>query len=213
MHRRTTSLIALTVVALVVALGSLTTGPVSAAVGKTKIVKIAKKQANKVLDARAGTLAVASATTATNAQQLGGKPASAYAGVSDLVAVSGFDDACDPGSTTFTDCIPVQVTLARPSKLVINTQTPFGDDSNNGAQGTCRLLLDGGVLPNTTVRVGIDGTTAGVNSDGDNTGGGVNVVTAAVGAGAHTLLLQCNETDSDIDFNDLSMSALAIPVA
>jgi len=196
--------LAVAVLALVVAVGgTVSAHPALAArvLTKAKVAKIANKQVTK----RATTL------TVNNANKLAGTPASSYALASDFAAMSTSSSSCDPTNSTFLNCMSLQVKLDRPSKLLLIAETPFGDDSNDGATGVCQLLLDGAVLPATIIRVGIGGVTGG-SSDADNTGMGVTNVTAPAAAGVHIVTLQCNQLTPDLDFNDLSMSAVGIPV-
>jgi len=143
-----------------------------------------------------------------NADQLGGKPAAGYLETSaDTVGRSEFTVACDPAGGTFIPCASLTISTAREGRLLVNAEAPFGSDGG-AAEGTCRIQLGGATVPSTTVHPGLE--TGTVTSDTDNVGIGVTVVTASVAAGSHSLVLECNQTVSDIDYNDLSLSALAI---
>jgi hypothetical protein len=185
------------------------------ALTKAKVAVIAQREANRAIDRRAATLRVARADTATTAQDadaLGGKAPSAYLTAADLVTASAVDAGCDPWSAMFQVCNQVQVTLTRPSRLHLTSETPFGPDSPGAAYGDCRLTLDGVVLAQSVVDPGSDASGSLVGND-DNLGYGFTMISDPVAAGVHVVGQECNEQAGDIAFTDTSLSVLAIPVS
>ena len=153
----------------------------------------------------------ANADSAANATQLGGVPASGYLQTNaDTVGRSGFDVACDPTNAVFLDCATTTVPVARPSRLLVIAEAPFGVDSADTASGNCRIELNGAAVPNTTARTGFQTAAPTGNGDEANVGYGITTVTAPVSAGNHTVNIACNEDDADIDHNDSTISVVAL---
>ena len=191
----------------------------------TKVVSIAQREANQVLDTRASTLHVATARSAETAQtaqhaqsaqtaqtaqaadtaqhaddadRLGGKAPGAYVKASDIGRAAGINQACNPTGTTYSLCSSIYVpTASTMSTILMVWQAPVGADSSAGARGTCRLVLDNDVI----WEVPVAGSGTGFTSTRD------------VGPGGHILQQQCNETVGDLRLVSTSVSALAVPVA
>jgi hypothetical protein len=180
----------------------------SKGISKSKVATIARREAGKVVDQRAASLSVAQAK---NANALGNRPASAYLTAKDLVAASSTEGWCDPDDESFVDCASLYVDLARPSRLHLVSETPFAIDSASG-YGDCRLTIDGVVLQPSVVNPGgdYDGTMV---SDEDSAGYGFTWVTEPYAPGSYEVVQQCNEQAGDIEFNNPSLSVLAIPSA
>lgn len=154
-----------------------------------------------VNEAGLGTVpSAATAGSAANSAALGGEAPSTYRGA----ASSGYAANCNPGTLTFVNCVQTALTLARQGQVVLTAAG--GQVSYSGAaSGQCRFRVDG---------VGIASPHADPGeAPSDNTtefqqnGFALTVATAVLTPGNHTLALSCNETNGDVEFHDLSISA------
>jgi hypothetical protein len=135
-------------------------------------------------------------------------------------ARSAFDDSCATSDTSFTDCATVGITLPRAGRVLLEGDGVFRIGSFDGStgqvtfQGACRLEVDNATSPiphSTETQVG------NTNIDFDNASFesftvGINAVTNALSAGAHTFALSCRDDSShaDGDIYDATISALMI---
>jgi hypothetical protein len=194
------------IAALVAALGGAAVAqPVAnKAVTKKKVKKIADKEIAK----KAPGLSVAHADTAANADAVGGQSLA-------NIAIARSDPTtgaqCDPNSMTFVPCADVTMTLPHEGRvLLVGTGAQY---AFNGSvtQGNCRMLTDGVALGGSVIGLGnqtepTTGVTGAANrgyADGFST----TLVTDPVSAGPHTFALQCNETDTDVEFENPQISA------
>ena len=173
----------------------------SSALGKKKVKKIAKKEAEKAIDAAAPGLSVANADNAD-----------AVDGVSEeelTVGRSAFDGICDPNTTTFLDCVAVTLTLPRSGRVLLDADLGFFTDAG-GARGECLLEVDGGTtgIPHSTT--GRLGEITDTTESSFTNGYARTAVTNVLAAGSHTFALSCNEDVANIVYNRALISAVMI---
>ena len=117
-----------------------------------------------------------------------------------------FDSVCDPGSTTFIVCDELTFELGRPMEVSTTFAYGFGTDGGDPPQGVCKTTLDGA---DKTTNIFLH-----AEDDSDFELGGVpNVDVMSLGAGTHTIGLQCRESipDSrDIVIRHISISAVEL---
>jgi hypothetical protein len=180
---------------------------------KKQVKNIAKNQVNKL----APGLSVASAKnadatkradTAANADTVGGQSLANIAiGRSDPST----GGVCDPNSTTFTTCASVDVNLPHEGRvLLIGTGGQYAFNAGV-TQGSCRMTVDGVAQGLSFITLGNQtdasaGVTGAANR-GYARGFATTMVTDPVSAGPHTFGLDCNETDSDVEFENGQISA------
>jgi hypothetical protein len=129
--------------------------------------------------------------------------------------------ACNADNGLETSCASVEVTLGEPGKLAVtgtgawvtvNFDDPgSGSDNTNWVIGACRLTVDGaGVgVPQT---MGETRTIAGANAAHGNLPGTLALtgVSDQLAAGNHVVQVRCTETDGDIDWTTINLSAVGI---
>ena len=183
---------------------------------KKQVKNIAKNQVNKL----APGLSVASAKNADaakradaagNADTLGGQSLANIAiGRSDPTT----GGVCDPAGLTFVTCASVDVTLPHEGRvLLIGTGGQYAFDAGV-TQGSCRMTLDGAAQGGSFITVGNQtdaspGVTGAANR-GYARGFATTVVIGPVSAGPHTFGLDCNQTDSDVEFENTQISATVL---
>jgi hypothetical protein len=148
------------------------------------------------------------ADVATNADALGGQPLANIATARSDPTTGG---ACDPNGTTFISCASVDVNLPHEGRaLLIGTGAQYAF-TLSVTQGNCRMTLDGVALGGSFVSLGnqTDPSAGVVGSANRGYGHGFSttMVTDPVSAGPHTFGLECNETDSDVEFENAQISA------
>jgi hypothetical protein len=135
-------------------------------------------------------------------------------------ARSAFDDGCNTSETSFTDCAAVSLTLPRAGRVLIEADAIFKissfDDSTGVVtfRGTCRLEVDNATspIPHSTETVVGDTNIDFDNASFDSFAVGINAVTNALSAGAHTFALSCRDDSSHAGgaLYDATISALMI---
>jgi hypothetical protein len=186
---------------------------------KKQVKNIAKNQVNALAPGlsvkhanTAGSADTAKrADVATNADALGGQSlANISIGRSDPTT----GGVCDPQSTTFINCASVDVNLPHEGRvLLIGTGGQYAFNAGV-TQGSCRMTTDGNALGGSAIVVGNQtdaspGVTGAANR-GYARGFATTLVTETVGAGPHTFGLDCNETDSDVEFENAQISATVL---
>src|SRR5262249_16595394 len=119
--------------------------------------------------------------------------------------------ACDPTSTTFLNCVTLDMTLPHDGRvLLIGTagQIAF---NNAQTQGDCLFRVDG-VNSGGSVHAGNQYAPArsGATSIQFPNGFATQNVVGPVSAGAHTFALACSETTGDIEFVGPQLSAVLV---
>lgn len=191
--------ILLAAVCLVFAVGATAVaGPeaISRALTKSKVKKIATKQANKAIGQRAAGLSVANSQNAANAQNaasLGGSPAADFAKEAELQAHGNVSDTNinDFTAGAFTSIISKSFTAPSDGFLLITGNVSAEDDSSipGGSYLFFRLRLD--ASPVTDSGSEYELSSSGADNVGGNTGGASAVV--PVTAGEHTVHLDAKE--------------------
>jgi len=202
--------IVVAVAALVAALAGTAianSGATSSALNKKKAKQIATKQIKKL----APDLSVAhadTADTAANADAVGGQPLAAITHARSDPTTGG---QCDPNTTAYAPCASVDVTLPHDGRvLLIGTGAQYAFNASV-TQGNCRMTTDGVALGGSAIGLGNQTEpTAGVvgaANRGYADGFSTTLVTEPVSAGPHSFGLECNESDSDVEFENPQIAA------
>jgi hypothetical protein len=176
--------------------------------GKSALSKKEKKQTRNIATGVIQGLAPGlSVRQAANADKVNGVGEGAI-----TLSRSGSDDSCDPfGSSTFTDCVGVDLNLPRTARVLLvatGGQTTF---SAAPAHGDCRLEVDDspGAVPGLNV-ISPGEITANTTNNERGNGFAYTAVTEVLGAGVHTFELSCDEDDPDTEIDDSSITATMI---
>ena len=126
-----------------------------------------------------------------------------------LTALDGhdsFDSGCDPSTLTFITCDELTFTLGRPMQVLTLFNYGFGSGSDLDPKGDCRTTLDGGVTSSIVRMLARDQAFSRL--------AGIPVLDViSLGAGTHTIGLQCREeppADSDIEIHDIRLAAVEL---
>jgi hypothetical protein len=185
---------------------------------KSILNKKEKKQASNIAKNQVNNLApglsvkhantAGSADTAKQADAVGGQALA-------KIAIARSDPStgaqCDPNTTTFVLCADVTVDLPHEGRvLLIGTGAQYAFNLSV-TQGTCRLTNDGNSLGGSLISLGNQTDPSpgvvGAANRGYGRGFTTTLVTDSISAGSHTFALQCNETDSDVEFENPQISA------
>ena len=139
-----------------------------------------------------------------------------------LATAVSYDSGCNDDEGTGSSCVSATVTLDNIGWITINATGTWdtyafddtfgansGADDVNAVQGTCRLRFDGTSLGYPQVVGEADASGTGFPVHPSNLEGTLALTarTPSVPAGDHTVDLFCAETDGDIDFNNLNLTA------
>jgi len=195
--------IVVAVVALVAALaGTAIAGPTATtSISKKSVKKTAKKEAAKYFDANIGGASVASADSASsadNASQLGGQSPSTFRTASASDQRTNSVALSDSSSTILSKTITLPST--KTVTAVASVEAVLDDDQDNGIE--CNLVIAG---------------TGGTSHEQDLPLGEVEHASVpltqsrTLGAGTHTVLVECSRTVSspDVFVEDRSLSVVA----
>jgi hypothetical protein len=131
-----------------------------------------------------------------------------------LDGADGFNTFCDPNSTTFVDCgAATTVTLGRAMSVLVIVTSHFSSFFGNPPNvGNCRLMENGvAVSGDHTIGELDPDRDTGLDASGGVTQGGMNLVDVrSLAAGTYTFRVDCNETASDIAFNNISVAAVEL---
>lgn len=200
------------IVVAVLAIALLMTGSVAAAapsdrsVSKKTIKKIAKQIAKKEIRKAAPGLSVNkanSATTAENAQALGGKSLAQIQPV--LAGAQDSSNVADVGGGT--DVVTLTYTLAAPSKVNLSGVAQLAGDNSTPSQASCQIRNDGAsVSLNFETAFDDIGTSNPVSN-------AVLAHVANVAAGTHTATLRCTRAvgANPITKDDAAINIVAVP--
>ena len=158
--------------------------------------------------------AAATAAHATNADNA---TSAANAGNADTVGGIGPDaltigrstlGSCQPG-VAFTDCSTVILSMPRPGRVLLNAggQWHSDDPAGTSVRGLCRINLDGSPLTGVTEEGSLSQQTDGNQEQAIS---GVTAVTGVLPAGDHTFTFACSDDVGDMDYTDVSLSAVLI---
>jgi hypothetical protein len=131
-----------------------------------------------------------------------------------LDAADGFNTFCDPNSMTFVNCgAAATVTLGRAMSVLVMVTSHFSSFFGNPPNvGNCRLMENGvAVSGDHTIGELDPDRDTGLDASGGVTQGGMNLVDVrSLAAGTYTFRVDCNETASDIAFNNISVAAVEL---
>lgn len=124
-----------------------------------------------------------------------------------LGAADGFDNFCDPSTTTFLDCdAAATVSLSRTMNVLVIATSHFDVFTNPPAKGNCRLERNGVAVSNNHP---IGSLVQDTNSATEQ--GGMNLVDVqSLSAGTYTFEVACNQLDADIEFRDIRVAAVEL---
>jgi hypothetical protein len=203
--RRPPPEVIISVLAIIAAVaGTAFAGPLA---GESALSKKEKKQTKNitagVLNGLAPGLSVA---RAANANTLGGATESNL-----TVSRSGYDVDCNPPSTGFFDCEPVTLTLPRAGRVMLFASGGMVTNSTAPVEGECRFEVDDSTGP----VPGLNAVGTGENTDNtapfqSENGVIYSATTEVLGAGTHTFLLSCAQSDDDLEIDDLTMTATMV---
>lgn len=114
---------------------------------------------------------------------------------------------CDPTGTTFKDCVSAKLNVSKsfPRRAMIVADGTFTTGAV-AAAGTCRLTVDGQQIGTELMHLGAQPNAhEGVHGDGF----GLNAIAQSLG-GSHTYALSCNETQSNIEIQDATITAITL---
>jgi hypothetical protein len=189
-------------VALIFALGgSAIAGPdaITSVVTKKKVKKIAKKQANKVLDRREGKLNVKSAKTAGDADKLDGKDASELETSS--ASTPGLD-ADVPLTNMDQRVVTTTITTSGTGRVIALASLEMdGDQAGADDRGRCQLQIGDVAGPPYLQEVPASG--AGRTSFALTFG-------QELGAGTHEVALQCRAASGVVEIEEANLSAWGV---
>lgn len=145
----------------------------------------------------------ATAGSAVNSAALGGEAPAAFRGA----ANSGYDPYCGPVDSTLIPCVETNLNLARAGQVVL---TAAGGQAGylSTARGVCHFSIDGVVSATPQVKPGESATDN--TTDSHQNGFALTMATAVLAPGNHTFALSCNQASGDVDFHDLSITALLV---
>lgn len=107
---------------------------------------------------------------------------------------------------SFITCDELTFTLGRPMQVLTLFNYGFGSGSDLDPAGDCRATLDGGVTSSVIRMIARDQAFSSL--------GGIPVVDViSLGAGTHTIGLQCREeppADNDIEIQDVRLAAVEL---
>lgn len=178
---------------------------------KSKVKKIAKKQANKVLDSREASLNVNSAKTADNATNAtNADNANTVGGVGvGALTVGRSDDELDCfGDATPYTCASFTMNLPRAGRVLLVSQLPMHPDAD-ASSARCDLTRNGANIPGTETHPGalVDNIS---NQDSEVANGGSTVVTGVLPAGNSTFAQVCADTGGNPHFRHSTLSAVLL---
>ena len=152
-----------------------------------------------------------SALSGVNAATLGGVGLSGLAGIGRQSPASA--TCTDDNHGTADVCAAVSMTLPRAQRVLLigSGNTAVADFAGGGGlsptlvEGRCQLWADGS--PVGIVRSTVIGQEAGLNTGLPYA---ISFVTGSLAAAAHTFELRCAEIDGDLDWNENTLSAVAL---
>lgn len=105
----------------------------------------------------------------------------------------------------FAPCASVTFTLPTAGRVLLIGDVAFHSDQVSAA-GNCRMTADASQV-GPTIDVGVETDETGPNQQ---VGAGLTAVTGSLPSGPHTFLLECSESDTDINFGDATISAVLL---
>jgi hypothetical protein len=139
-----------------------------------------------------------------------------------LATAVSYDSGCDDDDGAGSTCVSATVHLDNIGWITINATGTWdtyafndtlganqGSDDTNVVQGSCKLRFDGTPLgyPQVVGEANASGTGIPVHPSGLEGTLALTARTPSVPGGDHTVELFCTETDGDIDFNNLNLTA------
>jgi hypothetical protein len=143
-----------------------------------------------------------SADTAANSDAVGGVPAGALTiGRSD-------SGSCSPGAV-YAQCAAATLSMPREGRVLVTSGGQWNSDDGNGSsvRALCRIEVDGVALTSPTE----EGSVAHhSDNDYEHAMASATAVTNVLPAGDHTFRVVCQEDEGDVDFTDVTISAVLL---
>jgi hypothetical protein len=203
--RRPRPEVVISVLAIIAAVaGTAFAGPLAS---ESVLSKKEKKQTKNITAGVLNQLAPGlSVAKAANASALGGVTESAL-----TVSRSVYDEDCDPPNSSFFDCAPVTLSLPRAGRVMLFASGGQATNTADPVEAECRFEVDDSPGPVT----GLNGVGTGENTDNTNSlqaenGVMYSATTEVLGAGTHSFLLSCAQSDSDLEIDDLTVTATMV---
>jgi hypothetical protein len=123
---------------------------------------------------------------------------------------------CNPlnGSGVYVQCGSVTLNLPAAGKVFVMASLSYWISGNQATAGKCRITADGSFATgaNDTMNVGYNAanTNNGASLGGAPLGTSLSAVTGTLGAGSHTVGVECSESAVDLRFSDTAVSAIYV---
>jgi len=140
-----------------------------------------------------------------------GAPGQAGPAASDVT-----DTECNPlnGSGVYVQCGSVTLNLPAAGKVFVMASLSYWISGNQATAGKCRITADGSfaTAANDTMNVGYNAANGnnGASLGGAPLGTSLSAVTGTLGAGSHTVGVECNESAADLRFSNTAVSAIYV---
>lgn len=127
---------------------------------------------------------------------------------------------CSADSQVPTDCASTTINLSRAGRLMVNATgawhtfnlddaagTGSDTDSTSAVAGRCEIRVDGSAIGDDQT-MGERSTVASNHPGGNDGTMALTALSGSLPAGNHTVAVFCTETDGDLDWSDLNLTAV-----